>query len=278
MDYLLGKISARGHENIRMVLSDVTAFPDVGVTREIQFNDERKLQDGEWFCIDRFSSKSYFIDYPFFHHNSVSYADVSRDDYDRIRYFIAIQEDYRIFHFQRVLTKSKIIQKKGIKYVSEHPEMIDMENVLIINSEPDATYIKDEDKLLFKDLSRIRPMFEGVEILFREATDEEVEAFLNIDMISLVGRFNKSKVSVPNRRRISNAIAQYKAFNDDERSALRKYMQDYCRDIIDENTSNVNIDSDDNLKKFIYAIDQRYYSTPINHQRRIATSVEDIRD
>lgn len=112
MDYLLGKIFARGHEKIRMVLSDVTAYPNVRVPREIQFNDERKLQDGEWFCIDCFSMKNYFIDYPFFHHNSVSYADVSRYDYDRIRYFIAIKEDYIIFHFQRVFAKSKIIRKK----------------------------------------------------------------------------------------------------------------------------------------------------------------------
>lgn len=36
-------------------------------------------------------------------------------------------------------------------------------------------------------------MFEGVEILFREATDEEVEAFLNIDMISLVGSLTRAK-------------------------------------------------------------------------------------
>lgn len=272
MDYLLAKVL----NNMRIVLADATVFTDVNVTAELPYNDERKLQDGEWFCIQRFSEQSYFPNFPFDRFVSTDYHNISANEYEKIKYFLSIQEDSRIFHFQRVLTRSRIIQKKGIKLVNEHPVLIEMENVLTINSEPDATYYLDNDKLLFRDLSRVRPMFSGIEVLFREATDEEVDNFLNIDIINLANGFDRSKVSMPNRRRISNAITQYNAFHEDEKQTLCNYMSEYCPEIIDPASSSVQIGSDDHLKKFIYAIDQRYYITPIRNQKRVATSIENI--
>lgn len=272
MDYLLAKVLT----NIRIVLSDVTVFTDVNVTNELPYNDERKLQDGEWFCIQRFSEQPYFPNFPFGRFVSTDYHNISAYEYEKIKYFLSIQEDGHIFHFQRVLAKSRIIQKKGIKMVNEHPELIEMDNVLTINSEPDATYYIDEDKLLFRDLSRVRPMFNGIEVLFREATDQEVDNFLNIDIVNLTNGFDKNKVSIPNRRRISNAITQYNSFTEDEKQTFQDYMNEYCPEIIDSDSSNVLIGADEHLKKFIYAIDQRYYLTPIRNQKRVATSIENI--
>ena len=119
-------------------------------------------------------------------------------------------------------------------------------------------------------------MFNGIEVLFREATNEEVADFLKIDIINLENGFNCNKVSLPNRRRISNAITQYNTFTNDEKKTLNTYMSEYCPEIVDQDTLHVRIGSDDSLKKFIYAIGQRYYQTPINNQKRVATSVEII--
>lgn len=276
MDYLFGRISTLKHDNTRLLLSEVATFENLEVVATLPYNDERKLQTGEWFCIEKFSEKEYFNKKLYEEIEKGKRKPISWEEYGSIKYLIAVQDDENIFHYQRILPKSKIIQRKGIRYYNDHAEMIDVENMLTINSEPDATFIKDEDKLLFKDLSRIRPIFSGIEVLFREATYAEVNEFLNLGIINLQNGFNTKMVSMPNRRRISNAISMYNSFDDDQKQTLGKYIADYCPDIIDADTSSVNIGSDENLKKFIYAIDQRYYSTPINKQKRVATSIENI--
>ena len=48
---------------------------------------------------------------------------------------------------------------------------------IIINDIPDAVYIKSEDTLYFQRLETISPIFKGIEKLYREATQEEVDRF-----------------------------------------------------------------------------------------------------
>lgn len=62
MDYLLAKIKGR-NGGLSMVLSDETVFdcvPDFSNARA--YDDGYKLQDGEWFVVDEFSTKSYCLD------------------------------------------------------------------------------------------------------------------------------------------------------------------------------------------------------------------------
>ena len=201
---------------------------------------------------------------------------IEYEEFVAIKFLIAVQDNENSYMFQRVFERSKIVKQKGINHINGHIEMVPVDIMIMINNEPDAIYLKDKDKLLFKDISRIKPIFKGIDILYREATNEEVTAFLNINEISLINEFGIQKVSVPNRRRISNALTQYNAFTDDERQTLGEYIRKYCPEIYDTNSSTVKIGTDENLKKFIYAVDQRYYETPINGQKRVATSVESI--
>lgn len=276
MDYLLARITTQNHDNTRLLLSDTTTFENVENITCLPYNDERKLQSGEWFCVENFSRQSYYNQRLFSQIETAMRTPIGLDEYDKIKFLIAVQNDENNYYFQRVLAKSKVVQKKGLGVFNGHFKMIDVENMVIINSEPDAIYLKNENRLLFKDISRIRPIFNGIEVLFREATNEEVASFLNIDDIVLENGFDSSKVSVPNRRRISNAIAQYNSFLEDQKEILKDYIKDYCPDIIDQDTSEVHIGSDVHLKNFIYAIDQRFYETPINQQKRVATSVENL--
>lgn len=276
MDYLIARITNQRHDNTRLLLSGITTFENVVIGASMPYNDERKLHEGEWFCVDEFSQKSYFNTTLFNDLENEITALISWEEYKKIKYIISIQDEGCSYHFQRVLPKYKIVQRKGLRFYNDRPEMIDVENMMTINQEPDAIYLKNDDRLLFKDLSRIRPIFNGIEILFREATNEEVDNFLSIDIVNLVGGFDRSKVGVPNRRRISNAITQYNAFTDVEKRTLHTYMTEYCPEIVDSASSRVQIGSDEHLKKFIYAIDQRYYLTPINNQKRVATSIENL--
>lgn len=276
MDYLLARIANQKHDNTRLLLSDITTFEDLNIGASFPYNDEYKLQPGEWFSVESFSRQKYYNDRLFNQIENGKRIPISHSEYASIKYLVAIQDNENAYLFQMVLSKSRIVQKKGFRYINDHPELFTVENMVIINNEPDAIYVKNEDKLIFKNISRIRAIFNGIDILYREATNEEVATFLNIEGITLADEFGTDKVSVPNRRRISNALTQYNAFTDVERQTLGEYIRKYCPEIYDTNSSTVKIGTDENLKKFIYAVDQRYYETPINRQKRVATSVESI--
>ena len=66
-----------------------------------------------------------------------------------------------------------------------------MENdpIIVIKSYPDAIYDKSSDSLYFKKLQSITSIFIGITDLYKEATQEDTEEFLNKDFISLKSRF-----------------------------------------------------------------------------------------
>lgn len=75
---------------------------------------------------------------------------------------------------------SSIIKNRKFIDLKEDLEIIESGSLITINNEPDAIFYKQRDILLFKDVGRIRPIFYGVEALYREATDAEIDEFLGL--------------------------------------------------------------------------------------------------
>lgn len=274
MDYILAKISNRRIQAIRKLIAAATLYEAAAVTREIEYNFEYKLQDGEWFKIEEFRKKTYFLsllDPPFM---ANEYLRISKDEYSSIKWIVGVQNEETEFHFQRVLS-ANMIEKRSVISLQQDPEIKRHESVLIINQEPDAIYYQKRDLLLFKDLSRVRPIFEGIESLYREATDDEIKEFLSLEIIILGNNFDYSKVSIPNRRRISKALEQYKTFNDKQKESLKVIVDTYCPEIVEKD--NYKLASDEDLKKLVYAIEQRYFTTQISNEKKVATSVESVK-
>ena len=81
MDYLLAKIKGR-NGGLSMVLSDETVFdcvPDFSNARA--YDDDYKLQDGEWFVVDEFSTKSYCLDVLKSNFDATAYSNLSKHLY-----------------------------------------------------------------------------------------------------------------------------------------------------------------------------------------------------
>ncbi|WP_027437694.1 hypothetical protein [Lachnospira multipara] len=73
-----------------------------------------------------------------------------------------------VYFFQRIL-KHSIMMKKRIT-LGDTIRLDQGERSIVINSTPDAIYVKDDDILYFKKLSTISPIFKGIDELYREAT------------------------------------------------------------------------------------------------------------
>lgn len=275
MDYLLCKISNKKKDCIRQIIADQAIYESISIGRIIPYNDEYKLQGNEWFCVPLFTEKPYCLDLLKGDFIPTDYSQVSNIEYKLIKYLLAVQDDATKYCFQRVMTGNRIINKKFLSF-SEEPQIVDSPSLLIINNEPDAIFCKETNQLLFKDLSRISSIFNGIDSLYREATDTEVKTFLEFDQLELAEGFCAQKVSIPNRRRISNALNQLQQFKEDDSNILKEYVKEYCPAIINESSGKYRLSSDDDLKTIIYAIDQRYFKTPISKEKRVATSIEKL--
>ena len=146
---------------------------------------------------------------------------------------------------------------------------------IVIRDLPDAIYDKTTDTLYFRRLESITSIFKGIDMLYREATKEETESFLANDFISLKDGYSSNKVKTANRKRIALAVKTLSELDEQDRKNIFKYIGDYCPELkVSENDENAfEIGSENELKMLLYGIEQRFYTTPVGGEKRLANSV-----
>ena len=204
--------------------------------------------------------------------DSKDYFDLSKDKFSSINLLLAIQAGD--FYFQKI-TPSLFVTRKMIAF-GEAAEIESTEKRLVVNEFADAVYFKEKDRLVFRSLASISSVFKGIDVLYKEATNEEVESFLEEDFIELSNDFSTEKVSKPNRKRVALAMDTLAAMPAEDRDQMCSYIHSYCEQKLkfDKDNSKFEVTTDDELKYLLYGIEQRFYTTPLGHERRLANSVQ----
>ncbi|HHB1592744.1 TPA: ATP F0F1 synthase synthase [Vibrio campbellii] len=276
MDLVLAKVKGRSKKSIFKLLSDETLFDELVVTDDacVGYAPDHNLDEDSWFKIDNFSQQAYCLEILKTDFDSKDYDDLPKAKFKDIAQLYAVQGDN--FYFQKI-TPSLFVTKKMIAF-GEAAELESTEKRLVVNQVADAVYYKAQDKLVFKNLATISSIFKGIDELYKEATKEEVEKFLEEDFIELADGYDTSKVSKPNRKRIALAMDTLAALPVEERDQMYSYIHNYCEERLkfDKETSKFEINSDDELKYLLYGIEQRFYTTPLGHEKRLANSVQPI--
>lgn len=246
-------------------------LPD-DLNNAVEYNSDYKLEDDEWFAVTEFSEKEYCIEFLTTRFISTDYNQLARAEYTNVEYLVAYQTG--VYCFQK-LSSSQIIRKKYFS-ISDQPDLVDSP-IIVINQVPDAIYVKDDDTLYFKRLPAITTIFKGIYELYKEATQEETEEFLQNDFINLDESFTADSVKKANRKRIAMAQETLKKFKPREKKQIFSYIREYCADLeFDENDENFSISNEDDLKKLLYGIEQRYYTTRIGNEKRLANSITTV--
>lgn len=276
VDLVLAKVKGRSKKSIFKLLSDETLFDELVVTDDacVGYAPDHNLDEDSWFKIDNFSQQAYCLEILKTDFDSKDYDDLPKAKFKDIAQLYAVQGDN--FYFQKI-TPSLFVTKKMIAF-GEAAELESTEKRLVVNQVADAVYYKAQDKLVFKNLATISSIFKGIDELYKEATKEEVEKFLEEDFIELADGYDTSKVSKPNRKRIALAMDTLAALPVEERDQMYSYIHSYCEERLkfDKETSKFEINSDDELKYLLYGIEQRFYTTPLGHEKRLANSVQPI--
>lgn len=109
--------------------------------------------------------------------------------------------------------------------------------LLVIKDIPDCVYVKDIDKLYFKNLNAITSIFNGINELYREATE------------------------------------RYNNFSTEQKNRIPNYISQYCPHLYDATTNRFRISNEKELTELLNTLNQRYYTTEIDGEKRLANSV-----
>ncbi|EPX9366308.1 hypothetical protein ACW6B7_004142 [Aeromonas veronii] len=277
MDQILAKVKGLRKISYFKLVSNQSLFDVIAVNLDtcIPYNPDHNLDEDTWFKIEEFSQKEFCIEFLKQDFDSKDYDDLTKGNFSKIAYLFSVQGDD--FYFQKI-TPSLFVKRKTLIF-GEVAELEQSQTRLVINPLPDAVYFKAVDTLIFRNLATISSIFTGIDELYKEATNEEVEQFLAEPFIELTDDYNLNKVSKPNRKRIGLAMATLEAMSDDDKTNMLDYIDGYCgeqRLIFDRENRKFEISTDDELKILLYGIEQRFYTTPFSHEKRLANSVQTL--
>lgn len=271
MNHLIAKLRMKGKTNkYRKILSNdkIYTLPN-DLENPIQYCSDHKIEEDSWFGIAEFSSKDYCIPLLTETFNSAEFDKLDKIDAEKIEYICSYQNNNE-YYFQRV-SRTQLVNRSTLS-LGDSFKFNENNKIIIINEKPNAIYMKNRDMLYFKNLSSIAPIFKGIDELYKEATEEETSRFLENDFIRLKDDFSSENVKKANRKRIALAINTLENFDEEEKTTVFDYIKDYCPDL---NLSGkaFEIQTEDNLKSLLFGIEQRYYTTLVKSEKRLANSV-----
>ena len=135
----------------------------------------------------------------------------------------------------------------------------------------DFLFTQTNESLYFQRFETASLIFKSMVRLYRDATDHEVKSFLENSFIVTVDGFEADNVTRSNRKLIAQAVDQFENMKQEDRKKIFSYIQEYCPHLATEGKQFI-IKSNKDLKMVLYGIGQRFYTTPVGDEQRIANS------
>ena len=274
MNYLLAKLKGK-RGGIRRVISQNAEFLALPNFQNAHpYSPRRITERDEWYTLKQASIKKY--ENPFRELidgqrlNTIRYGQITVPEYQAVHYFCFTSKDY--FLFQKI-TPSQMLKKKWLS-ISEEPKFQNTQKIIILNEYVDAAINRKCGTLYFKDIGRIKDLYIGIEELYREATQEEVQSFIKQDFLELTDGYTIEKIKTKNRKLIALVIDKIQQFSGEDKRVLLKYGKEYLPQNIKKNKFVAK--SEDDLKNILYLIDERFYKGPISSEKMLANSVTTI--
>ena len=279
MNQLLAKIKNRKqniNDGFKKIIDNKNCYFFPERIQAIEYNPNTLLEEGQWYSIAEFSQQDYCIDLlKQENFDSVDFSTLERNEFSKIDYLCSYQDD-NFFYFQKV-RPSQLLFKKRLLFRFGQDFKYDEDNAsIVINSYPDAIYQKDNDTLYFQKLETISTIFKGIDVLYKEATDEETTEFLNSSFITANNNLEVSKIGKASRKKIAMAMTILNNFTDTEKQEIIEYTK-LNSGLVHENDSFV-INDEEDIKKLVWGITERYYETPISREKRVANSIINLQN
>lgn len=235
----------------------------------IEFNSDTLLEEDDLFYISDFTNQSYCLEILKSPLSTANFNELDRNEMKELHYILIDNNKY--VYIQKITPS--FIEKKRFLYFTEKFKIADNVKMISLKEHPDAVFDKEADKLYFKRLDILNSIFKGIENLFREATSEEVKSFIDYGFVEFSGDYTIEKIKASNRKRILSINNVIENLNDSKIERLLKYTSKYKTEIPYKN-GKFSVSNEKELKNLIYGLQERYYTTEVGGEDRIANSVK----
>lgn len=266
MNHLLARIKGPEEEFLKVISSRNKIFDLPDLTNVQNYSPGYKLEEDEWYVLNNFSTLGFTNSLIGESFNSTNYNQILTTQYQNINYLCCKQG--KLLLFQKMFP-TQILNKKW--FLISDP-VIKKDPIIVLNHWVDAIYNTENNKLYFRDIARIKIMFKDIESLYRAATQIEVNDFLDNDFIALANNFSGDDVKTANRKRIAMITDRLNQLTSPQKKKILKYINSYCRDV-PISGGVFQISTEEHLKKILHGIDERYYTTILDKEKRLANSI-----
>lgn len=264
-NFIYAKVK-RKQNLFRVIESDQDIYDSVPELTGLEYAPTTLIEEEELYKLSDFSTTTYIPSFLKGDLDSVNYDQISKVDLRKLSFICTLQDD---LYFFQIINSSYYISKKWFS-IDELSLEVD-KPIVTINPIADAIYDKQADVLYFKKLSVVNRIFKGMDQLYRAATDQETSEFLESAFLEVNEDFGKEKVAIPNRKRIALVSETMGRFNDEEKQKIYDYTSQYGH--VRYENGKFKVETDEDLKFVLWGIEQRFYTTLIGGEKRVANSV-----
>lgn len=268
-NYIFGKVK-RKQKLFRIIATENEVYNTTELKfNGIDYNPATLIEEEEIYQLTNFSATDYSLNFLTDEISTVDYDQITKADLKKLSFICTVQEN--LFFFQ-IINSSFFISKK---WFSIDELTLETEKPIItINPFADAIYDKASDILYFKKLTSAQKIFKGMDQLYKEATEAETQTFLQSEFLKVSEQFSANLVTIPNRKRIALVTQTLSKLSNQEKLDIYEYTNQYGQVTYED--GKFKIESDDELKFVLWGIEQRFYTTQIGGEKRIANSIISI--
>lgn len=277
---ILGKIKCKRNElGYRKLISvDDNVYENITslVQESILYNPNTLLESkNQWYRLTEFSHNEFLnSNLNSIIESSASYSMLKHEEWGLLVYLLVINDN---FIYIQGIGKNILVKKKKLFKISDGFQYDAQREEIIIKDIPDAIYDIGADTLYFQKLLSLTKIFPGIDSLYKEATDQEVKTFLKQSFIILKNGFSYSEVKTLNRKRIALLQGMMVDLSIEEKMRIISYIGEYCSSLKRVEDA-FEIGTEKDLKLLLYGLQERFYTTPIGDEKRIANSIIPIKE
>lgn len=254
-------------------LSELSFYqPPDELERSHNFDPEQGLEEDEWYYVDLDTDQieSMLSGYFGAATSSGDQNVVTGSDYKDVDAVFLVQGTTILF--TKITAKYRVENKRFLSF--EGTPSLDNETKAIEFSGIVDAYYDGNGRLYFRNYSRIRTLFNGIEDFFKAATVEEKQAFVGFSLFS-AEQLDIGRIGMRASRRIAAILADTSLNLEDAetQAKIRQYANKYegCGVVCDDNNKLV-IATTKDLDGVLNLLSGRYFTSEITGDKMQANS------
>ena len=256
------------HEEEIKTLQKKFNFPDVSNSRE--FQTDYTLDENEWFYLklnpadEECMIQNYIVD-------STNANYIRKEDFKNLKvlYLIEKNDNFTKIIFNRLYPKLYIKSKSLISLGDDGVKIKLQNNSIEFNHSVDAYWCGKEKRVYFKDFTKVKPIFKGIEKFYRVASEQEIDNFFQSPFFTTDEQFKKEKIGKKSLRNIALIMDDENIDLSDE-EAKKKYIE-YAHSFpinISFEEDKFKISTNKELANVLNVLQENYFESYITKEKR----------